>query len=193
MTCADGWTRCSLASTSNHSKRARYIRVTSKIRGEQLLRQVLLIDNRFFEIIKTNTRDTPQLTLYDDLRLCGMHACVRTPEKRQTKVDGSFLVELRESDLIDPLGMEHKLHIKKLLLAREKLMPMSEAEQMKARPGRIEEFPELQPEGVPDIDTAFSQVFYRRHIFTNIPLYALQSWGRWRSNSHCNQQRQRYV
>lgn len=85
---------------------------------------------------------------------------MRTPAKRQTKVDGSFLVELRESDLIDPLGMEHKLHIKKLMLAREKLMPMSEEEQKIARTVRTEQFSEQQREGVPDIDAAFSQVSF---------------------------------
>lgn len=83
---------------------------------------------------------------------------MRTPAKHQTKVDGSFLAELRESDLIDPLGMEHKLHIKKLILAREKLMPMSEAEQKMARTSRTEDFSEPQREGVPDIHSAFSQV-----------------------------------
>ncbi|CAM9594278.1 unnamed protein product, partial [Hapterophycus canaliculatus] len=40
---------------------------------------------------------------------------------REGKVDGSFLGDLRESDLMDSIGMEHKLHLKKLLLARQKL------------------------------------------------------------------------
>lgn len=44
------------------------------------------------------------------------------------QVDGSFLAELRESDLVDSIGMEHPLHLKKLILSRKKLMPLSAEE-----------------------------------------------------------------
>lgn len=74
------------------------------------------------------------------------------------QVDGSFLGELRESDLMDSIGMEHKLHLKKLLLARSKLTPLSAAEQSMASSVRREESATAEREGIPDIDTAFSQV-----------------------------------
>ena len=48
-------------------------------------------------------------------------------------------MDLREEDLGSALGMEHKLHRRKLLLAREKLRPLSEYEQQKKDIVRIEE------------------------------------------------------
>lgn len=74
------------------------------------------------------------------------------------KVDGSFLIELRESDLMDSIGMEHKLHLKKLLLARQKLMPLSASEQSMVSSVRREESATALREGIPDVETAFSQV-----------------------------------
>ncbi len=44
-------------------------------------------------------------------------------------VDGPFLMELREEDLIQVLGIEHKLHVRKILISREKLKPLSQQEQ----------------------------------------------------------------
>eukprot|EP00903_Cladosiphon_okamuranus_P015481 g14292.t1 len=76
---------------------------------------------------------------------------------REGKVDGTFLGELRESDLMDSIGMEHKLHLKKLLLARQKLTPLSAAERSMASSVRREESAAAIREGIPDIDTAFSQ------------------------------------
>lgn len=73
-------------------------------------------------------------------------------------MDGSFLGELRESDLMDSIGMEHKLHLKKLMLARQKLTPLSAAEQAMASSVRREEAATAIREEIPDIDTAFSQV-----------------------------------
>lgn len=87
-----------------------------------------------------------------NLRLWLMDKC------NQRKVDGSFLGELRESDLMDSIGMEHKLHLKKLLLARQKLTPLTAAEQSMASSVRREESATAAREGIPDIDTAFSQV-----------------------------------
>ena len=77
-----------------------------------------------------------------------------------SKVDGSFLVELRESDFVESIGMGHKLHLKKLLLARQKLIPLSVAEHSMASAVRREELATQQREGIPNIDTAFSQVLY---------------------------------
>jgi pimeloyl-ACP methyl ester carboxylesterase len=43
-------------------------------------------------------------------------------------VDGPFLMELREEDLIQVLGIKHRLHVRKILLSREKLKPLSQQE-----------------------------------------------------------------
>lgn len=59
---------------------------------------------------------------------------------------------------MDSIGMEHKLHLKKLLLARQKLTPLSAAEQSMASSVRREESATALREGIPDVDTAFSQV-----------------------------------
>ncbi|CAM9834497.1 unnamed protein product, partial [Sphacelaria rigidula] len=72
-------------------------------------------------------------------------------------VDGTFLAELRESDLVDSIGMEHKLHLKKLILARQKLTPLSASEQSMASSVRREDAAKMLREDIPDIDTAFSQ------------------------------------
>lgn len=67
-------------------------------------------------------------------------------------------MELRESDLVDSIGMEHKLHLKKILLARQKLTPLSAAEKSLASSVRREDSATATREEIPDIDTAFSQV-----------------------------------
>ncbi len=59
---------------------------------------------------------------------------------------------------MDSIGMEHKLHLKKLILARQKLTPLSAAEQSMASSVRREEAATAIREEIPDIDTAFSQV-----------------------------------
>lgn len=43
-------------------------------------------------------------------------------------VDGPFLMELREEDLVQVLGIKHKLHVMKILSSREKLKPLSQQE-----------------------------------------------------------------
>jgi ankyrin repeat protein len=45
-------------------------------------------------------------------------------------VDGPFLMELREEDLVQVLGIRHKLHVKKILISREKLKPLSQQEML---------------------------------------------------------------
>ena len=45
-------------------------------------------------------------------------------------VDGDFLLESREEDL-QVLGMEHKLHVRKVILGRDKLRPLSETDHVK--------------------------------------------------------------
>ena len=46
----------------------------------------------------------------------------------EAAVDGEFLMELRAEDVADVLGVEHRLHVKKILAARDKLRPLTEAE-----------------------------------------------------------------
>jgi hypothetical protein len=43
-------------------------------------------------------------------------------------VDGPFLLELREEDLVQVLNIKHKLHVRKILISREKLKPLSQQE-----------------------------------------------------------------
>ena len=37
-------------------------------------------------------------------------------------------MDLREEDLMQVLGVEHKLHVRKILVSREKLKPLSQQE-----------------------------------------------------------------
>eukprot|EP00940_MAST-03C_sp_MAST-3C-sp2_P000961 g961.t1 len=46
----------------------------------------------------------------------------------EAAVDGSFLMELTPSDMRDVLGIEHRLHIKKIITMREKLKPLTTEE-----------------------------------------------------------------
>ncbi|KAG7393723.1 hypothetical protein PHYPSEUDO_004486 [Phytophthora pseudosyringae] len=47
---------------------------------------------------------------------------------REGAVDGDFLIELRAEDMAEVLGVSHKLHVRKLLAARNKLVPLTAAE-----------------------------------------------------------------
>ena len=96
---------------------------------------------------------------------------------KEATVDGAFLMELREEDLVQVLGVSHKLHVRKIMISREKLRPLTKEEveqkerveaevihccvflsfwrltnilQDKAEKAR-------QMVGVPDLDTVFSQ------------------------------------
>lgn len=74
-------------------------------------------------------------------------------------VDGPFLMELREEDLVQVLGIKHKLHVRKILVSREKLKPLTLQEM------RLKEIVEIEEQaddfraqlGVPTLDTVFSQ------------------------------------
>jgi hypothetical protein len=46
-------------------------------------------------------------------------------------VDGPFLMELREDDLVQVLGIKHRLHVRKILISREKMKPLNQQEQFK--------------------------------------------------------------
>jgi DNA repair exonuclease SbcCD ATPase subunit len=78
---------------------------------------------------------------------------------REAAVDGQFLMELREEDMVQVLGIKHKLHVRKILVSREKLKPMTEAEKARAAAVEREEFAEREREqmGVPDTETVFVQ------------------------------------
>jgi len=81
------------------------------------------------------------------------------PAFREACVDGPFLMELREEDLVQVLGMTHKLHVRKVIISREKLKPLSEQEQFRKEQVMQEEKAEARrrDQGVPTIDTVFSQ------------------------------------
>lgn len=78
----------------------------------------------------------------------------------EASVDGDFLLELREEDLAQVLGMEHKLHVRKVLIARDKLRPLDEQEMLKKAAVQHEEKAAAERgggEGAPVLDTVFSQ------------------------------------
>lgn len=74
-------------------------------------------------------------------------------------VDGPFLMELREEDLVQVLGVKHKLHVRKILTSREKLKPLSQQELKQKQVVELEEKAEATRNefGVPTLDTVFSQ------------------------------------
>lgn len=47
---------------------------------------------------------------------------------KEATVDGPFLMELREENLIQVLGVQHKLHVRKIIVSREKLKPLTKQE-----------------------------------------------------------------
>ena len=78
---------------------------------------------------------------------------------KEASVDGEFLLELREEDLMQVLGMEHKLHVRKVILARDKLKPLDQREAMQKAAVITESKAQNERDGtaIPDIDTVFSQ------------------------------------
>jgi len=81
---------------------------------------------------------------------------------RDASVDGEFLLELREEDMMQVLGMEHRLHVRKVILARAKLTPLSPLEEAKKSTVLKEEKANQDRENaakgiVLDIDVVFSQ------------------------------------
>ncbi|KAL4169584.1 hypothetical protein KRP22_010502 [Phytophthora ramorum] len=80
-------------------------------------------------------------------------------------VDGEFLIELRAEDMAEVLGVSHKLHVRKLLTARNKLLPLTAAERSQldavnheanAARARGQE-PAAGDEASLEVDTVFSQ------------------------------------
>jgi hypothetical protein len=42
---------------------------------------------------------------------------------KDASVDGPFLMELREEDMVQVLNITHKLHLRKIVISREGLTP----------------------------------------------------------------------
>ena len=80
---------------------------------------------------------------------------------KEATVDGEFLLELRPDDMVDVLGIDHQLHVRKIVLARDKLRPLSEREVTQKQTVRHEEAAGGArggpPGGPPDTDHVFSQ------------------------------------
>lgn len=79
-------------------------------------------------------------------------------------VDGEFLLDLREEDLADVLGVQHKLHRRKILISREKIKPLSSDEQKMISTVKEEEEADdnRKKKNIPDIPTVFSQARHGR-------------------------------
>ncbi|KAG2766652.1 hypothetical protein PC129_g6452 [Phytophthora cactorum] len=83
---------------------------------------------------------------------------------REGAVDGEFLTELRAEDMAEVLGVTHKLHVRKLLAARSKLLPLTVAERAQldavnyeANAARTRGQEPAGDESSLDVDTVFSQ------------------------------------
>ncbi|RLN67266.1 hypothetical protein BBJ28_00014760 [Nothophytophthora sp. Chile5] len=84
---------------------------------------------------------------------------------REGAVDGEFLVELHAEDLAEVLGVSHKLHVRKLLTARNKLLPLTAAERVQLEAVAHEtnaarargQDPSAGAENLLDLETVFSQ------------------------------------
>merc|ERR1711871_337531 len=80
----------------------------------------------------------------------------------EAAVDGEFLLELREEDMRDVLGVEHELHRRKIVVARNKLRPLNEQEIEQRDTVLREEGATLQRETkhqealMPDLEAVFS-------------------------------------
>ena len=57
----------------------------------------------------------------------------------EAAVDGDFLLDLRAEDLRDVLGVEHELHVRKILLSRDRLAPLTAEAQARLKAVRVEE------------------------------------------------------
>merc|ERR1711871_1241851 len=84
----------------------------------------------------------------------------------EAAVDGEFLMELEPEDMRDVLGMVHELHVKKVVVARDKLKPLSAQERAmrdqvlledSASRARGEAVPGDASADVPEASVVFSQ------------------------------------
>merc|ERR1711871_1422994 len=80
---------------------------------------------------------------------------------KEATVDGEFLLELRTEDMTDVLGIDHQLHVRKIVVARDKLRPLNERELDQKHAVLHEEAAAgargSAPGGPPDTEVVFSQ------------------------------------
>lgn len=78
---------------------------------------------------------------------------------QEAAVDGEFLLELRPEDMSEVLGMSHKLHVRKVVVARNKLLPLDQRELQQRDAVLHEEHAQAARDGTaaPDMETVFSQ------------------------------------
>ena len=79
---------------------------------------------------------------------------------KEASVDGPFLMELREEDMVQVLGINHRLHVRKILVSIEKLRPLSQKEEKERGSVLSEALADNSREEtqvVPDITIVFSQ------------------------------------
>jgi len=97
-----------------------------------------------------------------DMLSLGMHKAAF----EEACIDGEFLLELRQEDMRDILGMTHALHVQKVDLARNKLRPLDDLERAKRdavlweqeRAAERNSVDNSQVEEIPDVQTVFSQI-----------------------------------
>ena len=79
---------------------------------------------------------------------------------KEATIDGPFLLELREEDIVQILGVKHKLHVRKILTQREKLKPLSieETAKVRALEHEVESDERRKYQGVADPEAVFSMV-----------------------------------
>eukprot|EP01038_Epipyxis_sp_PR26KG_P011234 gene11234-15074_t len=77
----------------------------------------------------------------------------------EASIDGPFLMELREEDLVQVLNVKHKLHVRKVLLSRDKLKPLTSKEKAMKEIVDEEDAADIARRdiGVPTLDTVFIQ------------------------------------
>ena len=80
----------------------------------------------------------------------------------EASIDGDFLLELRAEDMRDVLGMSHPLHVQKVIVSREKVRPLNEAELRQKKAVLFEQSLETNKQEevapIPDVGTVFSQI-----------------------------------
>ena len=84
---------------------------------------------------------------------------------KEASVDGEFLLELREEDMSSVLDVSHKLHRRKILLAREKLRPLNASEKQRKEIVEKEEASDYRRQvndDVPEAQIVFSQCRHGR-------------------------------
>ena len=85
----------------------------------------------------------------------------------EASIDGDFLLELRPEDMRDVLGMSHPLHVQKVVVSREKVRPLNEAEMRQKKAVLFEQSLETEYQEeqhvIPDVGTVFSQIRNSRY------------------------------